>query len=62
MSNSKAIVLFLSVLRHLKFQKPTCTSQQGRKTNKNIQNSKIHADILELFDNQNVIYLTMVKD
>jgi hypothetical protein len=27
-----AIVMFLSVLRHLKIQKPT--SQQGRKTNK----------------------------
>jgi hypothetical protein len=28
----KAITLFLSILRHLKIQKPT--SQQGRKTNK----------------------------
>jgi hypothetical protein len=28
----KAIVMFLSVLRHLKISKPT--SQQGRKTNK----------------------------
>jgi hypothetical protein len=29
---AKAIVMFLSVLRHLKIPKPT--SQQGRKTNK----------------------------
>jgi hypothetical protein len=34
--------MFLSVLRHLKIQKPT--SQQGRKN----KQEKIHADILEL--------------
>jgi hypothetical protein len=33
----KAIVMFLSVLHHLKIQKPT--SQQGRKTNKNLTKS-----------------------
>jgi hypothetical protein len=36
--------MFLSVLRHLKIQKPT--SQQGIKQTK--ENNKIHTDILEL--------------
>jgi hypothetical protein len=45
------IVMFLSVLRHLKIQKPT--SQQLRE-----KNNKIHADILELclILNPNVTY------
>jgi hypothetical protein len=40
---NRAIVMFLSVLRHLKIQKPT--SQQGRKTR---ENNKIHSNVLEL--------------
>jgi hypothetical protein len=39
--------MFLSVLRHFKVQKPT--SRQGKKNNKQTrENTKIHADILEL--------------
>jgi hypothetical protein len=45
--------MFLSVLRHLKIQKPT--SQQGEK--QTIENNKIHADILELCLEIKLLYL-----
>jgi hypothetical protein len=45
--------MFLSVLRHLKIQKPT--SQQGRKTNEKIKKNPC-ISFRTVFDNQNITY------